>query len=349
MTGMALLVFSALFVAACVGGTPTSSISTSPAGSTAGTSAPSPMAAATPTTQPSPTGLTVMPGAGQAVLPETSTTHVASAPLGAATAGTTATGAPTHYHVPVLMYHRIAPASERGRDLADLVLDPSVFDAQLAALEAHGWRTITSAQLARAVISKDTLPARTFVITLDDGREDGYTNAFPILQKHGFVATFFVITGRVNERRYLTWTELGEMQAAGMEIGNHTANHLDERRFSRSQTDRQVMGAEDAIKRNLGVTAVSFAYPSGWAPDNLVASVKASRLEVAYTTVGSADETAATACLWPRVRVHSTTTAAGILWLVDRFGRVAPTRPAEPRRAGSPDAIRQRRSFASPE
>jgi peptidoglycan/xylan/chitin deacetylase (PgdA/CDA1 family) len=345
MTGMALFVCSALFVAACVGGTPTSSVSTSPGGSIAGTSASSPMAAATPTTQPSPTGLTVMPGGGQAVFPETSTTRVASAPLVAATAGTTATHASTRYHVPVLMYHRIAPASERGNDLADLVLDPRVFDAQLAAMEAHGWRTITSGQLARAVIANDKLPARTFVITLDDGREDGYIHAFPILQKHGFVATFFVITGRVNERRYLTWTELDEMQAAGMEIGNHTANHFDEQRFSRFQTYRQVMGAQDAIKRNLGVTAVSFAYPSGRAPANLVASVKAARLEVAYTTVGGADETAATACFWPRVRVHPTTTASGILWLVDRYGRVARTRRAGPRWAGSADAIRPSRSF----
>jgi peptidoglycan/xylan/chitin deacetylase (PgdA/CDA1 family) len=344
---MTLLVFSGLFVAACAGGTPTSSISPPPGSSTAGTKAPPPTAAATPTTQPSPTGLTVLPERGQTVFPETYPTHVASAPLGAATAGPAATDAPTGYHVPVLMYHRIAPASERGNDLADLVLDPRVFDAQLAALEAHGWRTITSGQLAQAVRANDTLPARTFVITLDDGREDGYTHAFPILQKHGFVATFFVITARVNESPYLTWTELNDMQTAGMEIGNHTASHRDETRYTRSQTDRQVMGAQQAITRNLGRPAVSFAYPSGGTPANLVASVKASRLQVAYTTVGGADETAATAYFWPRIRIHPTTTAAGILWLVDRYGQdAAPTRPAKARWARSSDAIRRRLSFA---
>ena len=344
---MTLLVVVGLFVAACAGGTSPSSVSPPPGSSAAGTKALPPTAAATPTTQPSPTGLTVLPERGPTVFPETYRTHVVSAPLAAAIAGLAATDAPTGYHVPVLMYHRIAPASERGNDLADLVLDPRVFDAQLAALEAHGWRTITSGQLARAVAANDEVPARTFVITLDDGREDGYTHAFPILQKHGFVATFFVITGRVNERRYLTWTEMNDMQAAGMEIGNHTVSHLDETRFTRSQADRQVMGAQDAIERNLGVPAVSFAYPSGRMPANLVASVKASRLQVAYTTIGGADETAATAYFWPRIRIHPTTTAAGILWLVDRYGQdAAPTRPAKARWARNSDAIRRRLSFA---
>ena len=305
-------------MAAPTGGTPGSSTSQSLTSTPTLASLPSPAIAATPTAQSSPTGMSKLGESETTVLPRTPATHLASAPRAV-------TGAPTRYHVPVLMYHRIAPVSERGRDLADLVLDPRVFDAQLAALQVHGWRTITSGQLAQAVIANDELPARTFLITLDDGREDGYTHAFPLLQKHGFVATFFVITGRVDKPRYLTWTELREMQAAGMEIGNHTVSHLDETRYTRSRTDRQVSGAQDAIKRNLGVPAVSFAYPSGRTPANLVASVMASGLEVAYTTVRGADETAATAYSWPRVRVHPTTTAAGILWLVKPYaGRTSP-------------------------
>jgi peptidoglycan/xylan/chitin deacetylase (PgdA/CDA1 family) len=281
---------------------------------------------AVPTPTPSPTAVAaaaidspdapVVPGvtiAANAILPATFPDPAVAGPA-------------RRYHVPVLMYHRIAPASERGRDMPDLVLDPRVFDAQLTALEAQGWRTITSAQLAAAVRADLQLPARTFVITLDDGRDDGYTHAFPILLQHGFVATFFVITGRVNERHYLTWPELSDMQAAGMEIGNHTVDHLDEARYTRPQTDRQVTGAQAAIERNLGMPAVSFAYPYGRMPANLIASVKASGLQVAYTTVGGADETAATAYLWPRLRIHATTTAAGILWLMRPYRQISPTK-----------------------
>jgi peptidoglycan/xylan/chitin deacetylase (PgdA/CDA1 family) len=148
--------------------------------------------------------------------------------------------------------------------------------------------------------------------------------------KHGFVATFFVITARVNQGRYLTWTQLGEMQAAGMEIGNHTVSHVDEARSTRARTDRQVLGAQDAIRRNLGTPPVSFAYPFGRMPATLVASVMASGLAVAYTTVRGADETAATAYFWPRLRVNATTTAASVLRLVKPYASQPSPRSGRP-------------------
>jgi peptidoglycan/xylan/chitin deacetylase (PgdA/CDA1 family) len=224
------------------------------------------------------------------------------------------------YHVPVLMYHRIAPPSERGHDLPDLVVDPKRFDAQLAALKAHGWRTITSAELAAAMEARVPIPTKTFVITVDDGHADGYTHAFPILTRYGFVATFFVITSRLDRPGWLTWAELGEMQAAGMEIGNHTVSHVSEAGYSRAQTNQQVMGAQAAISRHLGVTPISFAYPYGRMPANLIASVEASGIKVAYTTAGGLTETLGTAYFLPRLRISATTNVSGILWLVQRHG-----------------------------
>lgn len=224
------------------------------------------------------------------------------------------------YHVPVLMYHRIAPPSERGNDLPDLVVDPKRFDAQLAALKADGWRTITSGQLAVAMEAHVPVPRKTFVITVDDGHADGYTHAFPILVRYGFVATFFVITSRLDRPGWLTWAELGEMQAAGMEIGNHTVSHVSEAGYSRRQTDAQVMGAQAAVSTHLGVKPISFAYPYGRMPTNLIASVEASGIKVAYTTARGATETLRTAYLLPRMRVSATTGVSGILWLVQRYG-----------------------------
>ena len=224
------------------------------------------------------------------------------------------------YHVPVLMYHRIAPPSERGHDLRDLVLDPRRFEAQLAALRAHGWRTITSGELAAAIDTREPVPGKTFVITIDDGHADGYTHALPILARYGFVATFFVITGRIDRPGWLTWAELGEMQAAGMEIGNHTVSHVSEAGYSRAQTDAQVAGAQSAISTHLGAIPISFAYPYGRTPVNLIASLRAAGIKVAFTTAGGATETRRTAYLLPRLRVSATTDASGVLWLVRRYG-----------------------------
>ena len=121
------------------------------------------------------------------------------------------------------------------------------------------------------------------------------------------------------------------MQAAGIEIGNHTVSHLDEARYSRSHADLQVSGAQAAIRRHVGMLADSFAYPFGRMPANLVTSVMASGLKVAYSNVGGADETAATAYFWPRIRIPSKTTAAGILWLVNPYRRGSLGPPASTR------------------
>ncbi len=228
-------------------------------------------------------------------------------------------GTVTTYHVPVLMYHRIEPTSERGHDPVDLVIDPKVFEAQLAALKAGGWNTITSAQLAATMRAGCPAPPKTFVVTLDDGHQDGYVHAFPILEKFGFVATFFIITSRVGRPRYLTWREMLEMQAEGMEIGSHTVSHVDEARYSRRQTDAQVLGAQRAIELQLQRRPVSFAYPYGLTPTNLVASVMASGIEVAYTTDRGAAESRATAYLLPRIRIVPTTRASNLVLFLDRY------------------------------
>jgi peptidoglycan/xylan/chitin deacetylase (PgdA/CDA1 family) len=222
----------------------------------------------------------------------------------------------TSWRVPVLMYHRIAPASERGTDLVDLVIDPAIFDAQLKALKANGWHTITAATLAAKMAAGAPISYKTFVITLDDGREDGYSHAFPILRKYGFVATFYVITGRVGRTNAITWAQMKTMQAVGMEIGNHTVSHTDMKLFTRAQTDAQVAGAQASILANVGIAATTFACPFGFAYPNVVASIKADGSKIAFTTVFGAKETMATRFLLPRVRIHPMTTAAGIVALL---------------------------------
>lgn len=74
------------------------------------------------------------------------------------------------------------------------------------------------------------------IITFDDGREDNYLNAFPILKKYHLTATFFVVTGFVDGtfssdvfgkgRLAMSVEQLQDMKSYGMEIASHGDRHI---------------------------------------------------------------------------------------------------------------------------
>ncbi|MFM8279647.1 MAG: polysaccharide deacetylase family protein [Candidatus Limnocylindrus sp.] len=206
------------------------------------------------------------------------------------------------YHVPVLMYHRIARAPADAI-WPSLFVNPTKFAAQMAVLDDAGWETITAAQLAAAVAAGDTIPRKTFVITFDDGTVDGYENALPILQEHGFVATFYVITHKVGREKYFSVEQVQALALAGMEIGNHTSLHVFDPLANRSETDALVRDAQAAIELWTGVRPTTFAYPYGYQSANLIASVRSAGIQMAFTTQWGARETTDSSLSLPRVRL----------------------------------------------
>jgi peptidoglycan/xylan/chitin deacetylase (PgdA/CDA1 family) len=115
--------------------------------------------------------------------------------------------------VPVLTYHGI---SNRRASIYDIT--PRQFAEQMAMLEAAGFHAVSAEQYARfpGGSAKD-LPSRPILITFDDGQLDSYRYADPILRRHGFRATMFVITEPVDRGNafYLRWDELRDMRDSG--------------------------------------------------------------------------------------------------------------------------------------
>ncbi len=176
--------------------------------------------------------------------------------------------------VPILMYHRIVPLAQAGDSIPGLVVPPDVFSAQLDALRGAGWHTITMAQLASDLQAHVKPSPRTFVITIDDGWDDGYTYAFPILARHGFVATYFVIAGRIDMSGFLSSAHLKALTAAGDEIGDHTMDHVDLARQTAGKLKYEVDAAAARIAQVTGHWPESLAYPSG-AVDTVAAAAVA--------------------------------------------------------------------------
>ncbi|MFI5042897.1 MAG: polysaccharide deacetylase family protein, partial [Acidimicrobiales bacterium] len=223
-------------------------------------------------------------------------------------------------HVPILVYHLVAPAGETGNALSGLVVSPEQFSAQMDVLAAGGWHTITAAELGADLAAKRTPPRKTFVVTLDDGYDNGYTYALPILRAHGFRATYYVVTGRVGSTSpagpVLSVSHLQELLAAGMEIGNHTVNHVNLEGLSNADLVAEIDGASTMIAADVGQPPTTFAYPFGLSDQAAVTQVARGGFSLAVTTAYGCTESYGYRYQAPRFHVGPGTTPAYLLSLI---------------------------------
>ena len=182
----------------------------------------------------------------------------------AALAGTTASHVD---HVPVLEYHRFGPLAAVPIREERYTVPTRLFDAQLTALAADGWHTISAAQYASDLANGVAPPAKSFIVTIDDGHSDGLTQALPVLLSHHMTASYYVIGARIGEHRhglqYLSASDLITLRKHGMEIGNHTLHHVHLARLSARAQFREIALAQARLRRMLGTAPVTMAYPYG--------------------------------------------------------------------------------------
>ena len=127
------------------------------------------------------------------------------------------------------------------------------------------------------------------------------------------VATFFVITGRMTEPGFLNAASIRQLDRAGMDVGDHTAHHVDLRLLTPTELRTETAGSRQALQRVLGHPVYFFAYPFGAFNDNVVSAVKAAGFTMAYTTAGGTTESTASPLTMPRVHVGRAETPGGLL------------------------------------
>lgn len=103
----------------------------------------------------------------------------------------------------VLAYHRVLDVADPARFDFDLDLVSASVDGfrrQMQLLKRR-FRPLRLSQVAEALDAGETLPADAVVVTFDDGYDDNYRHAFPVLRELGVPATFFVSTGHIDSGR----------------------------------------------------------------------------------------------------------------------------------------------------
>ena len=172
--------------------------------------------------------------------------------------------------LPILMYHSISADPENGRSAYYKVCTaPKRFAEHMNLLTENGYEGVTlGIGLERLSSPQSGNSRKPVAITFDDGFRDFYTEAFPILERHRFHATMYLPTAFIAEeprsfqsRDCLSWSEVAELNSAGIEFGSHTVTHpkLIERDWP--QIEEELRDSKSAIEKRIGTNVKAFAYP----------------------------------------------------------------------------------------
>ncbi|HWQ72091.1 MAG TPA: polysaccharide deacetylase family protein [Desulfitobacteriaceae bacterium] len=183
--------------------------------------------------------------------------------------------------IPVLYYHSVMV--EPGNELR---IPPEQFAAQIKYLSEHDYHVISLDQLYQFYCANGTLPKNPVVITFDDGYEDNYTNAYPVLEKYGYTATVFAVTSYIGSKGYMSWDQLQELQDKGWQIEGHTLSHpyLVKDKLGSAEVKRELREAKNILEKRLGRSVRFFAYPYGDYNADIVQEVKEAGYLMAFTT-----------------------------------------------------------------
>ncbi|WP_455452784.1 polysaccharide deacetylase family protein [Streptococcus salivarius] len=216
--------------------------------------------------------------------------------------------------IPILMYHAVHVMDPSEASNANLIVDPDLFEAQIKALSKAGYYFLTPEEAYKA-FTENALPAKKVVwLTFDDGNEDFYTVAYPILKKYKAKATNNVITGFVKKGNAgnLTVKQMKEMMAHGMSFQSHTVNHPDLSATDKATQKVELTDSIDFLENKLNTKVNTIAYPSGRYNQTTLDLAKKTYKLGLTTNEGLASSKDGLLSL-NRVRILPTTTAKGLL------------------------------------
>ncbi len=169
--------------------------------------------------------------------------------------------------LPIFQYHSVAEENDAPRFACSFVT-PADFASQVAWLRENGYAAVTLAQAFTL-----PLPARAVVFTFDDGYEDVYQHALPVLAEAGWQATVFCCPGLSHPNKpagterwgapLMSHARMRELSSLGWEIAGHTLTHPKLPTLDRKAQETEILGGKKQLEKITGQTVATFAYPHG--------------------------------------------------------------------------------------
>lgn len=176
---------------------------------------------------------------------------------------TPATPPHTRLQVPVFMYHHVSNRPTTNLLDYSLTVTATEFLRQLDWLQAQGYTSINMTELFDALYYGKALPPHPMILTFDDGYEDMYTDALPVLLAHHYRGVFYIITGMIGGR-YMTWNQVRTLDEYGMQIASHTVHHINiGEPPAYTSTQQELLDSKNTLQARLDKPVQFFCYPTG--------------------------------------------------------------------------------------
>ncbi|MFA6423217.1 MAG: polysaccharide deacetylase family protein [Patescibacteria group bacterium] len=215
----------------------------------------------------------------------------------------------TNYNVPILMYHYIRNFNDPNDKVGtNLSVSLQSFDSQMKYLKDNDYTSINFNDL----ITKN-FPNKSVIITFDDGYNDAFTGAYPILKKYNLFGVFYIITNKIGSDGYVSWNDLKEMSQNKMIIASHSLDHPNMINLEKEKIEKELIESKLALETNLNIKVTDFCYPSGKYSTANIEELKKTGYNSAVTTKSGVSDQNSKLFELPRIRVTNETNLKNIL------------------------------------
>lgn len=174
--------------------------------------------------------------------------------------------------VPVLCYHRVEIPPPGAAHDSNFVT-PALFAEHMQMLTALGYVGVTVRDVTRWQRGEMELPSRAVAVTFDDAYESVQEQAVPILDRHGWPCTVYVVSTQLGgsnvwdpaapRAQLMDAVALRALAQAGHDIGSHSRRHRRIRGLDVESARDELAGSRDELEAHIGAPVESFAFPYG--------------------------------------------------------------------------------------
>ena len=156
-----------------------------------------------------------------------------------------------------LMYHRFEENKYPSTNIKN-----KVFLEQLKEINKLGLEFITFKKFKEII--QTNIDKNYVLLTIDDGFESFYKNAWPILKSKKIPFILFVSTREVGKNGYMTWKQINEIGSSDLaKIGNHSHSHEYLVDWENNKVKSDIKTSIEIFKKKLGYSPEIFSYPFG--------------------------------------------------------------------------------------